>query len=438
MIALAAAGAALTPASSGQSPGTQAPACKPASKPARRPLAKGITIYASPNPLTAGGPVRVFGQLIGIRRGVKRCGIAIVLWRRFPAQRAFSPVAHTRTLAGGRLQLRDCRPRSVTTNRDWVATARGLRSRVLAEQVRPLVTLVSTATFAVAGDAETLSGKLAPGLAGEQVRSSAAWVRAGSPSPGPGSSADATFSALAHLHDRAHRAVAGDGPDHPPATSGSASPVLKIRIAPATGIHKIRHVVVIMQENRSFDSYFGTYPGADGIPAGVCVPDPANGGCVAPFHDPADLNNGGPHGMGNAIADIDSGRMDGFVAQAEKGMRLQLARPELQPVHRGQPSQSPNRRCIDVMGYHDAREIPNYWAYARELRAPGPHVRAQRVLEPARAPVHGVRVVGLLHATRWTRPPATATSRTPTRTRPSRPAPSRPRTTASCTTPGPT
>ncbi|HSP08090.1 MAG TPA: alkaline phosphatase family protein, partial [Candidatus Dormibacteraeota bacterium] len=27
-----------------------------------------------------------------------------------------------------------------------------------------------------------------------------------------------------------------------------------------TGIHKIQHVVVIMQENRSFDQYFGTYP----------------------------------------------------------------------------------------------------------------------------------------------------------------------------------
>ena len=46
------------------------------------------------------------------------------------------------------------------------------------------------------------------------------------------------------------------------------------------GIHKIRHVVIIMQENRSFDSYFGTYPGADGIPAlpasrqRPCVPDP--------------------------------------------------------------------------------------------------------------------------------------------------------------------
>src|SRR5436305_14585750 len=40
---------------------------------------------------------------------------------------------------------------------------------------------------------------------------------------------------------------------------------VKAEPAPAAGgIHKIQHVVVIMQENRSFDSYFGTYPGADG------------------------------------------------------------------------------------------------------------------------------------------------------------------------------
>ncbi|MGB6458251.1 MAG: alkaline phosphatase family protein, partial [Streptosporangiaceae bacterium] len=32
------------------------------------------------------------------------------------------------------------------------------------------------------------------------------------------------------------------------------------------GIHKIKHVIVIMQENRSFDSYFGTFPGANGYP----------------------------------------------------------------------------------------------------------------------------------------------------------------------------
>ena len=34
----------------------------------------------------------------------------------------------------------------------------------------------------------------------------------------------------------------------------------------------IRHIVVLMQENHSFDNYFGTYPGADGLPAGTCLP----------------------------------------------------------------------------------------------------------------------------------------------------------------------
>src|SRR5437899_1418707 len=54
----------------------------------------------------------------------------------------------------------------------------------------------------------------------------------------------------------------------------------------AAGIHKIKHVIIVMQENRSFDSYFGTYPGADGIPMShgspsTCLPDPA-GGCTRP------------------------------------------------------------------------------------------------------------------------------------------------------------
>ena len=58
--------------------------------------------------------------------------------------------------------------------------------------------------------------------------------------------------------------------------------------AAPTGIHKIKHVIVIMQENRSFDSYFGTFPGADGIPMRrgvptVCVPDSQTGECVKPY-----------------------------------------------------------------------------------------------------------------------------------------------------------
>src|SRR6266566_5025701 len=84
---------------------------------------------------------------------------------------------------------------------------------------------------------------------------------------------------------------------------------------PGVGIHKIQHLVVIMQENRSFDEYFGTYPGADGLPhqgnqVTVCVPDPVAGTCVYPYHDPSDRTGGGPHGSKNATADVNGGKMD--------------------------------------------------------------------------------------------------------------------------------
>jgi phospholipase C len=145
----------------------------------------------------------------------------------------------------------------------------------------------------------------------------------------------------------------------PAAASPSAA-----QLGSGRGIHKIEHVVIVMQENRSFDSYFGTYPGADGIPmAGgqpsVCVPDPMNGRCVAPYHDAADVNHGGPHGRAAAFADIDSGHMDGFIASAQQG--------------RGQRCTDPNDPvctipgATDVMGYHDGGEIPNYWAYAKNF-----------------------------------------------------------------------
>jgi phospholipase C len=89
----------------------------------------------------------------------------------------------------------------------------------------------------------------------------------------------------------------------------------------AAGIHKIKHVVIVMQENRSFDSYFGTYPGADGIPVSngvptVCVPNPA-GACTRPYHDIADINGGGPHGEANAVADVNGGQLNGFIAQRD-------------------------------------------------------------------------------------------------------------------------
>jgi phospholipase C len=132
-----------------------------------------------------------------------------------------------------------------------------------------------------------------------------------------------------------------------------------------SGIHKIRHVVVIMQENRSFDSYFGTYPGADGIPglagnpgSAPCVPDPKRGNCRRPYHDSSALNTGGPHAHANAVGDINGGRMDGYVVQAERGKAAYCKQ------HVDSPYCSRHPKRPDVMGYHDWREIPNYWDYA--------------------------------------------------------------------------
>jgi phospholipase C len=144
----------------------------------------------------------------------------------------------------------------------------------------------------------------------------------------------------------------------PKRTTSSPRPVIPV----LTGIHKIRHVIIVMQENRSFDSYFGTFPGADGIPKhgkipAVCVPD-TTGGCLRPYHDKADINGGGPHGKPNALADIDRGKMDGFIRQR--------AVAQVTCTAPNDPACSGTAKP-DVMGYHTAGEIPNYWKYARDF-----------------------------------------------------------------------
>jgi phospholipase C len=146
---------------------------------------------------------------------------------------------------------------------------------------------------------------------------------------------------------------AGSFVDRPKASAATRHPPSIPR-----NIHKIKHVIVIMQENRSFDSYFGTYPGADGIPHGVCVPDP-RGGCVRPFHDKSDRNFGGPHALLNATRDIDNGAMDGFVGSAVRGTLGCRDRNDPYCVRAGDGT--------EVMGYHDYHEIPNYWSYAHNF-----------------------------------------------------------------------
>ena len=143
--------------------------------------------------------------------------------------------------------------------------------------------------------------------------------------------------------------------------AGIVSP-LPVRLASHHGIHRIKHVVVIMQENRSFDSYFGTFPGADGLP----TDDGGSRLRARPARRRAATTRtttrtrstaGGPHGDA-ARADIDGGQHG----------RLRADRGE----HGGAAAAATAASCAiarspDVMGYHDAREIPNYWRWANDF-----------------------------------------------------------------------
>ena len=129
------------------------------------------------------------------------------------------------------------------------------------------------------------------------------------------------------------------------AESAQASPDDTSAAAGTETATPIKHFVTLMQENHSFDNYFGTYPGADGLPQDTCMPvEPAQkeGRCVEPFRvtgrPVVDLGHTG------AIhkAQYAGGRMNGFIS-----------------AFTGQ------RGVGDLaMGYYDDRDIPFYWNVA--------------------------------------------------------------------------
>ncbi len=50
--------------------------------------------------------------------------------------------------------------------------------------------------------------------------------------------------------------------------SPGGTPVLPTAFRAAESKTRIKHVVVVIQENRSFDNFFATFPGADGTKTG--------------------------------------------------------------------------------------------------------------------------------------------------------------------------
>jgi phospholipase C len=131
----------------------------------------------------------------------------------------------------------------------------------------------------------------------------------------------------------------------------------------------ISHVIIIMQENRSFDSYFGAYPGADGdvdsngnpLP-NTCISDPADGSSVCPYSSKSDISYQSKHQESAAVTDINGGRMDGFISVARQENTVPAA-------HDSDP-QTPLNAAKQVMGYHTGAtstdQLYSYWQMAQQ------------------------------------------------------------------------
>ena len=172
--------------------------------------------------------------------------------------------------------------------------------------------------------------------------------------------------------------------------SNAPHSVPKVPAAPAA-IHKIQHVVVIMQENRSFDSYFGTFPGAEGIPMLSGAPGGVRAGLRAGQVRHAFSRLGGPEPRRTPCS---GRRLHGHRRRADGRVHLAGREEDGHHLQRGGVAALPGHRPDRCHGIPRPARDPELLGVRHELRAAGSHVRAQRVLEPARAPLHGVGVVG--------------------------------------------
>ncbi len=119
-----------------------------------------------------------------------------------------------------------------------------------------------------------------------------------------------------------------------------ASPTISDRTS--TPVH---HLFLIIKENHAFENYFATYPGVIGSPPTGVFPVSYNGNATITPHPLAGTSTPDlPHDRGSEIADLNGGRNDLFVAQAER-----------------QGAVSPT----DAVGYYTETQVAPYFALAR-------------------------------------------------------------------------
>ena len=142
-----------------------------------------------------------------------------------------------------------------------------------------------------------------------------------------------------------------------PAFAQSAAPTADTLVSLARA--KIKHVFVIYQENRSFDSYFGTFPGAENLASPLAQShgfrqfDPIDKRYITPFRIAAANTSDVDHSRPSLVAKADGGAMDRFVAVEET---LALAR--------GKNRHDAARLGALTMAHEDCDTVPFLWKYA--------------------------------------------------------------------------
>ena len=143
----------------------------------------------------------------------------------------------------------------------------------------------------------------------------------------------------------------GPPPSGPPDGNGDGSEPTVI----VPGETPIEHVVFIVKENRTFNNYFATYPGAEGATRGGTIRCTEDGCSDGPMVDLQPATDVQPHDLTHCfrcgLVAINSGKMNGF-----NRMNGVIPMSEDRAVQFG--------RDLSGYVYHDRDTLPNYWAYA--------------------------------------------------------------------------
>lgn len=125
----------------------------------------------------------------------------------------------------------------------------------------------------------------------------------------------------------------------------------------------VHHVFVVYQENRSFDSYFGNFPGADNLATaearahGFRQWDSIGKTWIRPFLLKSPDTLDADHSREALIAKADHGRMDDFVGYEEKNLVL---------VGDASPQYARQVGML-TMAHEDCHTVPFLWMYAHRF-----------------------------------------------------------------------